>query len=158
MMIRVQQRIKVSEFMREVQGRFGDLEGLRRYVRGHPRDLATKQDLEDFEFYVDHPEMHSETMERAVSLIPITDEALSAFTRQRLALLETLAERKFDSVRQLALHLDRDVHNVYEDLRIFAKLGIVALERGPRNRRIPRLVADSINVLPGRGSEIPVKT
>ncbi len=150
MMIRVVQRVTVTEFMAAMKQRYRDLEGFRSYVRRHPRDVAARLDLEDFEFYGDRPELRSETMERAVSLIPVTAEALSLFTRQRLALLETLASGKFDSVRHLAGHLGRDVHNVHEDLQLFRKLGIVAFERGPRNRRIPKLVADSIHVIAGR--------
>ena len=150
MMIRVVRRLTVTEFLAAMKQRYRDLGGFRSYVRRHPRDAAARLDLEDFEFYKDRPELRSETMEHAVSLIPVTTEALSIFTRQRLALLETLASGKFDSVRQLAGHLRRDVHNVHEDLQLFRKLGIVALERGPRNRRIPKLVADSINVIPGR--------
>ncbi len=149
MMIRVLQRVTVADFLAATTQRYQDLGRLRSYVRKHPRDVAARLDLEDFAFYEDHPELRSETMERAVSLIPVTTEALSMFTRQRLALLEILASGKFDSVRQLAGHLGRDVHNVHEDLQLFRKLGIVAFERGPRNRLIPKLVADSINVIPG---------
>jgi hypothetical protein len=150
MMIRFVQRVTVTEFLSAMKQRYGDLEGFRSYVRRHPRNVAARLDLEDFEFYKDRPDLRSEAMERAVSLIPVTTEALSMFTRQRLALLETLARGTFDSVRQLAGHLGRDVHNVHEDLQLFRKLGIVAFERGPRNRRIPKLVADSINVIAGR--------
>jgi hypothetical protein len=149
MMIRIQQVTTVAEFLETVKRRHGGADDFRAYVRNHPRDVVAKLDLEDFEFYVGHPELQHEKMERAVSLIPVTNKALSMFTRQRLAVLETLADRRFDSVRKLADYLGRDVHNVYEDLRLFRKLGIVEFERGPRNSRIPHLVADSISVIPG---------
>ena len=149
MMIRIQQVTTVSDFLETVRERYGGTEEFRAYVRSHPRDATAKLDLEDFEFYRVHPELQHEKMERAVSLIPVTSKALSMFTKQRLAMLETLADRRFDSVRKLADYLSRDVQNVYEDLRLFRKLGIVVFERGPRNSRIPRLVADSISVIPG---------
>lgn len=152
MIIRVQQVTTVAEFLETMRQHYGDVEGLRAYVKSHPRDVPAKLDLEDFEFYLSHPEMHDEKMERAVSLIPLTAKALSMFTKQRLALLETLADKRFESVRKLAEHLGRDVHNVYEDLKLLQKLGIIELERGPRNSRIPRLVADSISIIP-RGPE-----
>ena len=150
MMIRVVRRVTVTEFLAAIEQTYGDLEGFRAHVRRHPRDVAARLDLEDFEFYMDRPELRSETMEHGVSLIPVTADALSMFTRQRLALPETLARRTFDSVRQLAGHLDRDVHNVHEDFQLFRKLGIVAFEPGPRNRRIPKLVTDQINGIAGR--------
>src|SRR5207245_9924060 len=74
------------------------------------------------------------------------------FTKQRLALLQTLGDKRFESVRKLANHLGRDVHNVYEDLQLFRKLGLVDFDRGPRNSRIPRLLADSINVIQGHSN------
>jgi len=149
MMIRVQQVTTVAEFLDAMKRRYGGVEKLRAHVKIHPRDVTARLDLEDFEFYLSRPDMHGEKIERAVSLIPITDRALSMFTKQRLAVLETLAERRFESVRKLASHLGRDIHNVYEDLTLFGKLGIVEFERGPRNSRIPCLVADSISVIPG---------
>jgi len=151
-MIHVEQRLTVAEFLAAMRKKYRDIHHFRAYVRAHPRDLAAKLDLEDFESYVDRPELQSETMERAVSLIPVTDEALSAFTRQRLAMLEALAQGRFGSVRQLAAHLGRDVHNIHADLQLFRKLGIVEFERGPGNRRMPRLVAHSIRILVGRPS------
>jgi len=150
MMIRVQQVTTVAEFLETMKQRFGGVEELRAHVRSHPRDVTARLDLEDFEFYLSHPEMHHEKMERAVSLIPLTTKALSMFTKQRLAMLETLADKRFESVRKLAEYLGRDVHNVYEDLKLFRTLGVIEFGRGPRNSRVPRLVADSISIIPGR--------
>ena len=157
MMIRVQQVMTVAEFLETMKERHGGVEGLRVHVKTHPRDVTAKLDLEDFEFYLNHPEVHEEKMERAVSLIPLTAKALSMFTRQRLALLEILADRRFESIRKLAEHLGRDIHNVYEDLKLFHRLGIIEFERGPRNSRIPRLVADSISVIPRKTTVEPIK-
>jgi hypothetical protein len=157
MMIRVQQVMTVAEFLETVKERFGGVKGLRAHVKTHPRDVTARLDLEDFEFYLNHPEMQHEKMERAVSLIPLTAKALSMFTRQRLALLEILADKRFESVRKLAEHLDRDIHNVYEDLKLFHGLGIIEFERGPRNSRIPRLVADSISVFPRNATVEAIK-
>jgi len=152
MIIRIQQVLTVSGFLDSMKLRFGDIKELRAYVKSHPRDATAKLDLEDFEFYLGRPELSHEKMERAVSLIPVTAQALSMFTKQRLALLQTLGDERFESVRKLANHLGRDVHNVYEDLQLFRKLGLVDFDRGPRNSRIPRLLADSISVIPGRSN------
>ena len=144
MMIHVEQRLTVSEFLAAMRREHRDLKAFRDYVRRHPRDVAARLDLEDFEFYAGRPDLRSETMDRAVSLIPVAEEALAVFTRQRLALLDALAKRTFPSVRELAAHLKRDVHNVHADVRLFEKVGLITFERGARNRRAPRLVADAI--------------
>lgn len=157
MIIRVQQVTTVAEFLETMRQRYGGVEGLRAHIRSHPRDVPARLDLEDFEFYLSHPEMHDEKMERAVSLIPLTAKALSMFTKQRLAPLETLADERFESVRKLANHLGRDVHNVHEDLKLLQKLGIIEFERGPRNSRIPRLMADSISIILRRPTAVAIE-
>src|SRR5207245_11458217 len=68
------------------------------------------------------------------------------FTKQRLALLQTLGDKSFESVRKLANHLGRDVHNVYEDVQLFRKLGLVDFDSGSRICRVARLLADSVTV------------
>ncbi len=146
MMLRVERRTTVGAFLDDMGRRYGDARGLRTYVRSHPRDLAAKADLGDVEFFRRHPEMRSEPLEESVSLIPVSDRALSAFTGQRMALLDALAAGRFASTRELARHLGRDVRNVHGDLRALYGLGIVEFERGPGRRRAPRLAGDSIRI------------
>lgn len=147
MMIQAEQRITVAEFLADMVRRYGGLRRFRTYVRTHPRDMTARLDLEDFEYFRGRPELGKETMERAVTLIPVADDALSVFTNQRLALLDVLARESIDSVRGLARRMGRDVHNVHADVRLFEKVGLITFERGARNRRAPRLVADSIRVV-----------
>ena len=157
MIIRVHRVTTVAKFLETTRARFGTVQALRAHVRRHPRDAAARLDLEDLEFYARHPEMRQEKIARAISLIPVTAEALSMFTPRRFAMLETLVSKRFESVRGLAEHLGRDVHNVYEDLRLFRKLGIVEFERGRRNSRVPLLVADSISIVPSKPRAGPLK-
>lgn len=150
MMIRFQETLTVSEFLESIKRRYKDEENLRMHVKKHPRDIRAKLDLEDFEYYAKRPDMIHKKIQRAVSLIPVTDEALAMFTAQRLKMLDILQFERFESVRQLAEYLGRDVRNVYDDLRRFRSLGILDLEPGPRNSRIPRLLADAIVLTPGK--------
>lgn len=150
MMIRFQETLTVSEFLEGIKQRYTNLEKLRVHLNGHPRDVRAKQDLEDFEYYIKRPELMQEKIQRAVSLIPVTPEALTIFTDQRLKMLDTLQYRRFESVRQLAEYLGRDVRNVYDDLKRFQSLGILDFEQGPGNRKIPRLLADAILLTPGK--------
>ncbi len=146
MMLRVERRTTVGAFLADMGRRYGGPRGLRTYVRSHPRDFAAKTDLEDVEFFRRHPEMRSEPLEQSVSWIPVTDRALSVFTGQRMALLDTLAAGSFGSTRELARHLGRDVRNVHGDLQVLHGLGIVEFEQGPGRRRAPRLAGDSIRI------------
>ena len=151
MIIRFEQTQTVSEFLDEIMRRYGGETGLRSHLERRPRDVLAAEDLEDLEYYTAHPELQFEKIRRAVSVIPVTEKALSIFSPERLKLLDVLSYKKFGSIRQLAEYLGRDVHNVYEDLKRFQSLRVLEFERGPRNSRIPRLLAHSITIIP-RGS------
>ncbi len=146
MMLRIERRTTVGAFLADIDRRFGGPRGLRAYAESHPRDLAARVDLEDVEFFRRHPEMRSDPLEQAVSLIPVSRRALSAFTGRRIAVLDALARGTYASTRELARALGRDVRNVHGDLRILHKLGIVAFEPGAGRRRAPRLAGDSIRL------------
>ena len=150
MMIRFEETVTVPQFFDRIKQRYGDAEKFRAYVKRNPRDVRVKQDLEDFEYYTEHPELVYEKIQRAVSLIPVGPEALTLFTEQRLKIIDTLKHKQFGSIRQLADYLRRDVRNVHDDLSLFESLGFLEFDRGPRNTRIPRLLADSILLTPAK--------
>ncbi|MGH7230271.1 MAG: hypothetical protein ACREJU_02810 [Nitrospiraceae bacterium] len=55
-------------------------------------------------------------------------------TEPRLTLLHLIRIRRPTSVMELAKLAGRDFKNFYEDLRMFADLGLVHLEQGPKLR------------------------
>src|SRR5437667_253777 len=88
MIIRFEQSLTVSEFLEEVKRRYGSDKELRRFSERKPKDILAAEDLEDFEYYSKHPELRSERIQRAVSVIPVNDQALSIFSPERLKLLD----------------------------------------------------------------------
>ncbi len=148
MIIRFERTLSAAQLLEELRDRYGSEEGLRRHVKRKPGDALARQDLEDLEYYSTHPEAMGERVTQSISLHPANDAALAVLTQERLRLLDALSRRHFSSIRELASYLRRDVHNVHDDLRRFHALGVVQFERGPRNSRIPRLMADSITIVP----------
>lgn len=65
------------------------------------------------------------------------------FTNKISELLDVLAHQKFQSVSELAIKLNRDIANVYRDLRILEELGIVSLIKVGKRVR-PILLAKKI--------------
>lgn len=153
MIIRFEQTQTVAEFLDEIKRKYGGEAGLRAHLKRKPADILAAEDLEDLEYYSAHPELQLEKIRRAVSVVPVTEEALSMFSPERLKMLDLLSYKEFGSIRQLAEHLRRDVHNVYEDLKRLQSLGVLEFEHGPRNSRIPRLLAQSITIIP-RGASM----
>lgn len=148
MIIRFERTLTVAQFLDELRERYGGEKGLRRHITRNPRDALARWDLEELEYYVARPQLLNEKMRTALSLIPANEAALSVLSPKRLKLLDALLGNRFTSIRQLARHLKRDVHNVYDDLRKFESMGVLEFDRGPRNSRIPKLMADSISIVP----------
>lgn len=83
-------------------------------------------------------------VEEDLKIDPQTIERV--FTRKRLELIAVLGHTEFTSISHLANHLGRDIKNIYEDLRILKKAGILRLTRTKKNVR-PKLLIDGISLV-----------
>ncbi len=78
----------------------------------------------------------------AVSSIEELNKLLSP---KKIQMLNFLKENKVDSINELSKKLGRDYKNVYSDLKLFEKLGIIKFERKDR-KLIPKVLYDEIEV------------
>jgi DNA-binding transcriptional ArsR family regulator len=67
------------------------------------------------------------------------------FTKKRLELIAAMGHTEFTSISQLASYLGRDIKNVYEDLRVLKRAGIMRLTRTRRNVQ-PKLLIDGVSL------------
>jgi hypothetical protein len=74
-------------------------------------------------------------------------EEIRAFTPKRLELLYTLTHFHVESISSLARKVHRDVKNIYQDLQILKKLGLVALNRRGKRNIIPETLVEKISFL-----------
>jgi predicted transcriptional regulator len=96
--------------------------------------LRAYQEGEDFEYLA----------EQDIDLKP---EEYSKITTKRLELLNTIVEMPTNSINELAQYSERDVKNVYNDLQILKKLGLVRLIKEGRNMRPESLVQEIMILL-----------
>jgi predicted transcriptional regulator len=68
------------------------------------------------------------------------------FTEKRLELAMVMGQREFASISELASHLGRDIKNIYEDLHVLKKVGIVRLVKTHKNVQ-PKLLIDGISLI-----------
>ena len=80
-------------------------------------------------------------VEEDLKMDPQTIEKV--FTRKRLELIAVMGHAEFTSISHLANHLGRDIKNIYEDLRILKRAGILRLTKTRRNVQ-PKLLIDGI--------------
>jgi predicted transcriptional regulator len=78
----------------------------------------------------------------AVSSIEELNKLLSP---KKIQILNFLKENKVSSINELARKLGRDYKNVYTDLKLFEKLGIIRFEK-ENGKLIPKVLYDEIEV------------
>ena len=79
-------------------------------------------------------------------IFELDDISSSLFSERRLELLREIMRREFESIRKLAEELNRDVKNVWQDLSLFEKHGLIEFECHGR-RKVPRLKSKKIVIL-----------
>jgi predicted transcriptional regulator len=75
------------------------------------------------------------------------NEVRRAFTYKRLELLEALSSRRFDSINDVARRLNRNVKNVYQDLKALERLSFVRLRRTGKRQVVPEGLVDEITFI-----------
>ncbi|MFC1802342.1 hypothetical protein ACFL0D_00050 [Thermoproteota archaeon] len=107
------------------------------YIEWTSMDHAFRayQEGEDFEYLAEED--------------PLLDsKEYKMLTPRRLELLDFLGLHPVSSINDLAEQLQRDVKNVYNDLKILEKLGFISLRQEGR-RLVPELIVYEINILLG---------
>ncbi len=90
---------------------------------------------EDFDYYA----------EENLDLAP---EEFESLTPRRLELLDYLADAHASSINELAERVERDVKNIYGDLRILEQLGFVRLVKEGKSL-VPELLVQEVTILLG---------
>jgi len=97
--------------------------------------LRAYQEGEDFEYLAEEE-------------LILKEEEYIQLTPRRLELLDFLGAEPVSSINDLAEKLERNVKNVYKDLKILEELGFVSLRREGRSM-IPEQIVYEINILLG---------
>ncbi len=153
MQLRIVRRIPLGE----VRHRVADLEA--KYggnMDDIPDRFAEGQiDREAFEDYVDW--MGMEHALRAYSegedfdyftedILELSKDEISKLTPRRLELMDQISRHRADSINELATTINRDVKNVYNDLKTLESLSFVRLVKEGR-RLVPDLLVKEITFL-----------
>ncbi|MCX6648988.1 MAG: hypothetical protein NTV61_06320 [Candidatus Bathyarchaeota archaeon] len=90
---------------------------------------------EDFDYYAEED-------------LDLTPEEFESLTPKRLELLDYLADEHASSINELADKVNRDVKNVYGDLRILEHLGFIHLVKEGKSL-VPELLVQEVTILLG---------
>ena len=100
---------------------------------GMEHALRAYREGEDFDYYTEE-------------ILDIDSEAISKLTPRRMELLDQISRIRAGSINDLATKIDRNVKNVYNDLKTLENLGLVELIREGR-KMIPRLLVQEVTIL-----------
>ena len=90
---------------------------------------------EDFDYYAEED-------------LPFTQRELKQLTPLRVQLLDYIADQQVRSINELSVNLNRDIKNVYTDIKILEHLGFLRLRRMGRGH-IPELLIQELTFLLG---------
>jgi predicted transcriptional regulator len=90
---------------------------------------------EDFDYYAEED-------------LNLTPEEYECLTTRRIELLDYLADEYVSSINELADRVERNVKNVYGDLRVLERLGFIRLVK-EGNSLVPELLVQEITILLG---------
>ena len=79
-------------------------------------------------------------------VIELNRDSISQLTPRRMELLDFLSENRVGSINELANRINRDIKNVYNDVKALEELQFISLTREGR-RFIPELLAQEITLL-----------
>jgi predicted transcriptional regulator len=107
------------------------------YIQWTSMDHALRayQEGEDFEYLAEEE-------------LTLDSKEYRMLTPRRIELLDFLASEQVSSINDLAKKHERDVKNIYNDLKILERLGFISLRREDR-RLVPELIVYEINILLG---------
>ena len=114
-------RIKAEAFEDYVEW-VGMIHALRAYGEG-----------EDFDYFKEE-------------VIELNRDSVSKLTPRRMELLDFLSENRVESINELAKRINRDVKNVYNDVKALEELQFISLT-GEGRRLIPELLVQEVTLL-----------
>jgi hypothetical protein len=77
----------------------------------------------------------------------LNSDEMALLTPKRLELLDSLASLRIESINDFAQKIRRNVKNVYQDLQVLRKLGLVTFKKRGRRNVVPETLVEEITFL-----------
>ena len=70
-----------------------------------------------------------EELSKAMIIDPFSNGFFDAFTKKRLELIKTIMNEEPNSIRELSIQVERNIKNVFEDLKMLSNINIIDFEK-----------------------------
>ncbi|MBZ9571059.1 winged helix-turn-helix transcriptional regulator [Methanobrevibacter sp. TMH8] len=125
--------------IRKFEKAYGSFDGLERIVKKDPENMIAYYDLDDWKYFLKHP---NEEVEDGKTIFT---EDLS-IGKIELEILNFIKNKHPKSMRDLAKLMNKDVGNVQRKVKHLEKEGLITLEEGSKNSKIPIVNYDKIEI------------
>lgn len=127
-----------KEVIEDYQKKYGSIKGVERLYKetGNPLFLV---DYENWKYFQDNPDEELEsTITRVTNKLTLSD--------MELEILDFIKNENPESIRELARFLNKDIKTVQPKVKELANQGLIEFKKGVKNRKIPYLNYDEINI------------
>ena len=137
--IKLIKKILGKELVNIYKEEYGSIKALETLSKDNPENMKFFSDLEDWEFFGKNP---NDEIEDTTTIITDT----ITLTNLELELLKFIKNENPQSIRELARMIHEDVSNTQRRISRLEKEGLIQLKKGSKNRKIPILNYDKIEI------------
>ena len=137
--IKLIKELNGQKLMEGFKNKYGSIEALERAFERDSENVKLYMDLEDWEYYQNHPEEKVKETE-----IIYTDK--SKIDMIEIELMGLIKNENPKSVSELAKIANKDLSSVQKKIKSLQKSGLIELKDGRKNSKIPIVNYDKIEI------------
>ena len=135
----IMRTITGKDKIRELENKYGSLKNLKRKFEKDNENMLLYSDLEDWEYFLKHP--YEEQEEGKTIFIKDINIGNKDFE-----IIKTIKDNNPNSISELARLLDKEVSFVQKKVNFLEKEGLLNFKHGSKNRKIPIVDYDKIEI------------
>jgi len=132
-------KIKGKDKIFELENTYGSLKNLKRKFAKEDENMLLYSDLEDWEYFMNHPE---EELEEGKTVF-IENMNIGQI---EFEILKFIKNNQPKSISELAKLTNKEVSAVQKKVKLLEKEGIINFESGSKNRKIPVFNFDKLEI------------
>ena len=132
-------KVKAQKMIEEFENKYGSFESLERAFKRDPKNVKLHMDLEDWIYFMKNPD---ETIKDGK--IVMTNEINIGKTE--LEIINFIKNNKLKSINELSKLLKKDNSTIQRKVNQLEKEGLITIEKGNKNSKIPVVNYDEISI------------
>lgn len=131
--------ISCAELINDLEKTYGSIDKLETLHNRNPENMKIYMDLDDWKYYSNNLE---EIIQDSKTIIT---EKLT-LGKLEMELLNFIKTQNPQSIRELARMIHKDIKTVHPKVKNLEKEGLIEFKKGPKNKKIPVMNYDKIEI------------